>query len=247
VSAGGAVELVCERRGGRSVVARAHNAGLARTSRLPHTMDGAAHVMLATLGPGVLRGDRFVTTGRLGPDAALVVRAQMATPLFPGAAARLEARWEVATGAMLCVLGAPLVPLPGCNVEATLTLDVAGSGLAIAAETLVVGQGATLRGRTLGSIDGTVVLRDVVELRPTATQADAIGTVYAVAADDALRTRLTTAAWAVLAQAGEVRGGVGGCTGAVVVRIAGGAFAVGAATALVAECWRGLRFSAVRP
>jgi len=92
-----------------------------------------------------------------------------------------------------------------------------------------------------------VVLRDVVELRPTATQADAIGTVYAVAADDALRTRLTTAAWAVLAQAGEVRGGVGGCTGAVVVRIAGGAFAVGAATALVAECWRGLRFSAVRP
>ena len=237
----GAIDLVCERRGGRTVVARAHNAGLARTSRLPSARDGAAHVMLATLGPGVLRGDRFVTTGRLGPDAALLVTAQMATPIFPGAAARLETRWDVATGATLCAIGAPIVPLPGCSVELVLALDVAGSGLAIAAETLVVARDAMLRGRTLGALDGSVVLRDVVELRASATRAPAIGSVYAIAADDALRTRLTAEAWEFVDAAGDVRGGVGGVAGAVVVRFAGGAFAVEQATAVVAERWRAIR------
>lgn len=235
MSAAGAVELVCERRGARSVVTRAHHTGLGRSSRLPRRSDGAAHVMLGTLGPGVLRGDRFVTTGRLGPDASLVVTGQMVTPVFPGAAATLETHWEVATGATLCVIGQPLVPLTGSNLASVLTVDVAGSGLAIAAETLALGADAGLRARTLGRIDGSVVLRDVLELRPAHARADAVGSVYAIVADAALRARLTAEAWALTTSVPNVRGGVGGCDGAVVVRLIGGPFAVGRATAAVAE------------
>ena len=75
-------------------------------------------VMLATLGPGVLRGDRFVTAGRVGPGAALTVCAQMATPVFPGAVATLDARWQVGNDARLCLIGAPVVPLPGSRPSA---------------------------------------------------------------------------------------------------------------------------------
>jgi hypothetical protein len=235
VSAAGAIELVCERRGARSVVTRAHHAGLARSSRLPRGPDGAAHVMLATLGPGVLRGDRFVTAGRLGAGAALMVSAQMATPVFPGDAATLEAAWEVGTGARLCLVGQPLVPLPRSRLESVLTVDVAGTGVAIVAETLAFGPDAVLRARTLGRIDGAVVLRDVVELRPAHAYAGAVGAVYVIAADAELRARLTALAWSLADGDPQVRAGVGGCDGAVVVRCTGSPFAVQRLTAALAE------------
>jgi urease accessory protein UreH len=235
MSTAGSVDLVCERRGARTVVTRSHHAGLARSSRLPRRSDGGAHVMLGTLGPGVLRGDRFVTSGRLGPGASLVVTGQMATPVFPGAAATIEAHWDIATGARLCAIGQPLVPLAGSSLTSVLTFDVAGSGLAIAGETLALGHDATLGARTIGRIDGAVVLRDVLELRPALAQAEAVGSVYAIAADAALRARLTGAAWALVEAIPGVRGGVGGCDGAVVVRVVGAPFAVGEATAAVAE------------
>ncbi len=247
MNAAGAIDLVCERRGSRSVLARAHHAGLARTSRLPPERDGAARVMTATLGPGVLRGDRFVTTGRVGAHAALVATAQMATPVYAGAPAVLDARWEIAEGATLCLVGSPLLPQPGCTVTLELRLDVRGSGLAIAADTLVVAPGATVRGRTAGTLDGRIVLRDAIALQPGGTSSGAIGSVYAIAADPRLRARLTDAAWSFLDGANEVRGGAGGCDGAVVVRLAGGAFAVGEATAALAERWRALSAAGAPP
>lgn len=235
MSAAGAVDLVCECRGARTIVTRSHHAGLARASRLPRRSDGAAHIMLGNLGPGVLRGDRFVTSGRLGPGASLVVTGQMATPVFPGAAATIEMAWDVATGARLCFIGQPLVPFAGSNLTSVLTIDVAGTGLAIAAETLALGSDATLRARTLGRINGDVVLRDVLELRPAHTRAEAVGSVYAIVADAALRARLTAAAWTLVETIPGVRGGVGGCEGAVVVRAIGTPFAVCEATAAIVE------------
>jgi hypothetical protein len=233
VRTAGVLDLVCERRDERSVLARVRFEGLARSSRLP-APGGHARVMLSTLGPGLLGGDRFVTRVRVEPGGSLVATAQMATPVFPGAAAAAEGTWDVADAATLCVLGQPIVPLPGSAAEIRSTIGVAGTGFAVVAETLVPARGAVLRGRTLATIDGTVVVRDVVELRD-AVAAGSVGTVYAIAADGRLRERCATAAWAALADCAGVRGGAGVTAGAVVVRLCGGTFAVARATVAVAD------------
>ncbi len=137
-------------------------------------------------------------------------------------------------GARLCLVGQPLVPLSGSRLESVVTVDVAGTGVAVVAETLVFGPDAVLRARTLGRIDGTVVLRDVVELRPEHAHAGAVGAVYVIVADAALRARLTALAWSLADGDPQVRSGVGGCNGAVVVRCSGPPFAVQRLTASLA-------------
>jgi hypothetical protein len=218
--------------------------GLARASRLP-ARDGAACVQLGALGPGMLAGDRFVTHGTVAPGAVLLVRGQMATPVYAGGrAAGAEMRWTVDDGGTLVVVGQPVLPERGSVTELRVELDVRGSGCAIVAETLALAPGATVRASTIGRCDGTLGLRDVVAIDGDTVAAGAVGTLVALSGEAPLRERFSAAAWALLDADGTVRGGVGGTAHALVVRLRGGTFAVAQATAALADALLAIRMKA---
>lgn len=231
----GAVELACERDGARTIVRTARAEGLARVSRLP-SHDGAAHLQLATLGPGMLAGDAFALAGSLGPEATLVVNAQMATPIFAGAGATVATTsWRVAEGATLCAIGQPLVPAAASTSTLRTEIDVCADGCAIVAETLVVTADAALRSTVVARIDDVLALRDAVALPAVGVRGEAVGTVFAIARDAALRARFQATACRLLDTDATIHGGVGGTELALVVRTSGPTYAVQQATTALAR------------
>lgn len=227
MTAGGALELACERRGERSVVSRIVATGLARASRPLRRDDGLPHVVTSTLGPGAIAGDAHRIDARIGPGAALAVSGQMATPVFPGARpTELTATWHVATGGVVCAVAEPLLPVAGSDLRVHTTIEVAGDGVAIVAELLGGCSGVRLGARTTARIDGRLVVRDALDLDAATPPRGAAGTLYVITRDPAVRARITALAWQQLERTDAVRGGAGTTDGAVVVRIAGAPFAI---------------------
>lgn len=91
--------------------------GLLRASRGFREGD-AVRVVVAMLGPGYVRGDRFAICGRVGPDAHLVVGAQSAARALAGTPASSSiAAWWVGEGATLELHNEPLVVFEGAVHE----------------------------------------------------------------------------------------------------------------------------------
>jgi hypothetical protein len=221
VSAGGSIALTCAAEGGRTRLRALRYDGLSRASRAFAEPAGAIRLMLATLGPGVLGGDRFTLDGALDAAASLVAAAQMATPVFAGSTpSRSEARWQVAAGARLHVAGEPLLLEPGSRHAATATFALAGDAVALVVETFALRGPARLSMRTHASLDGNLVFRDAFDLAGEGP--GAFGTVALIAADPGLRAAFAERAGAYVAAGGPVRAGVGETAGAVVVRLSAG-------------------------
>ena len=145
----GHLGLVCINRDGRSRLTTLCFDGLARASRALREPRGAARVVTATLGPGLLGGDAVARDTVVASGATLVVAAQMATPVFAGnAPSRSDARSRVAAGAELYVTGEVLLLAPRSAHEVSAAFDVSGDGFAVHAEIVVLGAGARLRSRT---------------------------------------------------------------------------------------------------
>ncbi|MGP6156440.1 MAG: urease accessory protein UreD [Vulcanimicrobiaceae bacterium] len=221
MSATGSVDVVCGLRGDRSRLTSLRSSGLSRTSRAFAERGGAVRVVLGTLGPGVLAGDRFALTGRILARAALVVRGQMATPVFAGQTpSRAWATWAVGDGGLLDAVNEPLVLEAGSEHAARTQVDVEGSGVAILAETVGFRGPARLAVRTSVSLDGALVFRDALALEGSPA-AGALGTVVVVARDGALRAAIAEQARTLCASfSGEGRAGLGETAAAVVVRLA---------------------------
>jgi urease accessory protein UreH len=229
--------LACDARAGRTRLASIRTTGLSRASRSFAEADGGIRLVLATLGPGVLGGDRFALTGRVGRDALLVACGQMATPVFAGPApSRTDARWTVAPGGLVCVLGEPLLLEPGSVHAATATFALSGDGVAVAAETFALRGPARLTLRTQATIDGALAYRDAVE---TEEDAGAIGSVALVAAGARRRSLFAQRLETLERQLTGVRLGWGETNAAVVARIAGArVWDVRAATVAIAAAAR---------
>ncbi len=198
----GRIALTCAQRDGRSYLSHIRYDGLSRVSR-PQRAGGAAHLMLAHLGPGVIGGDRYALDVEVQAGASLLLTGQMATPVYARtAASSLDAAWQVETGASLIMCGEPVMLDAGARHEMCTTIDVAGDGYALA------------RVRTIARIDGRVVARDACDFRAFA---GAIATITIVCADAARREAIA-ASLAPLAAA--ARGGLGATPGAVILRAA---------------------------
>jgi urease accessory protein len=214
----GRIVLACARSGGRSSVMHLRYEGLSRVSR-PRRDAGAAHVVLAHLGPGILGGDVYDLDVAVEPDAALFVTGQMATPVYARERpSSLRAAWRVARGGSLAVRGEPLMLDTGARHDVDVTLDVAGGASAVLADIVTLGAGAVARLRTTARIAGRLVARDACDLR---AHAGAIATVVAVCDDAGRRAAMAGALHAALGAAGGVRGGIGSTAGAVVLRATG--------------------------
>jgi len=153
-----------EQRDGGTVVSRMRADGLWRTSR-PFHEGSAARIVLAQLGPGMIRGDRFASSGTVGPGAHLIVAGQMATRILPGQQpVTTSATWSVEAGGMLELLAEPTMICEGAAYDMRLTLALAGDARAILSEIVVCAESATARIETTVTRDGHTVVVDVLKL-----------------------------------------------------------------------------------
>jgi len=161
----GRLALACVYAGGRTRLKTLRFEGLARSSRALADTGGAIRVLTAALGPGFLGGDGVTRDIDVGAGATLIVAAQMATPVFAGAApSRGLTRASVAAGGALYAPGEPLLIAPGARHETSAELTICGDGVAFIAEIVALGFGARLRARTSAWIDGRLAVRDACDL-----------------------------------------------------------------------------------
>jgi urease accessory protein UreH len=170
--------LAAERRNGATVLTRMRAEGLWRTSR-PFREGEAARIVLAQLGPGMIRGDCFAGSGTVGPGAQLIVAGQMATRILPGREpVTTSATWSVEEGGMLDLYAEPTMICDGAIYEARLTIALTGDARAIVSEIVACAPSASARFATNVTRDGNAALIDVLKLDPEARApiADVIGT-----------------------------------------------------------------------
>jgi len=220
VRAAGSIALTCDARDGRSRLRAIRCEGLSRSSRAFAAPAGAIRLMLSTLGPGVLGGDRFTLDGTVAADASLVACGQMATPVFAGTApSQTDAGWQVADGAQLLVAGEPLLLEAGSTHAAGATFAVEGSGRAVIVDTFGLRGSARLSMRTRATLAGNLVYRDAYEI--SGDLAGAFGTVTLIAADAELRATFLARALELASVTESVRIGTGETAAAVIVRLHG--------------------------
>jgi urease accessory protein len=101
------LELVFERRRGRTVIAHAYSEPPYRIGQ-SFAIDDAAYVIIVCAGPGVFGGDRLRQSIRVGPGARVVLTSQSALQVHPGLQ---EVGIAELQGGVLCN---PAI-LPSCN------------------------------------------------------------------------------------------------------------------------------------
>ena len=168
------LHLAAERRNGSTVLARVHAQGLWRSSR-PFRDGIATRLVVSQLGPGMIRGDRFNTTGTVAQDAHLIVTGQMATRILPGSApVTTRATWTVADGGTLELLNEPTIVTAGAALDAQLTLQLEGAARAVVSD--IVSRTASANVRTAMKVErgGRIALIDVLQLDGDLNDADAV-------------------------------------------------------------------------
>jgi urease accessory protein UreH len=221
VRTAGSIALRCDAGAGRTRLRAIRCEGLSRSSRAFAAPAGAIRLVLSTLGPGVLGGDRFTLDGAIAERASLVACGQMATPVFGGPSpSQTDAGWHVADGAQLIVAGEPLLLEPDSTHAAGATFAIEGSGRALIVDTFGLRGSARLSMRTRATLDGKLVYRDAYEI--SGDLAGAFGTVTLISADAPARATFLARALAVATAAHDsVRIGTGETAAAAVVRLHG--------------------------
>jgi hypothetical protein len=156
--------LEAQARGDRTVVTTIRGSGLLRASR-PFREGGATRVVVAHLGPGMIRGDAFALGGRVEPGAHLIVAGQMATRVLSGPApATHAAAWHVAAGATLELLPQPVLVSTGASYAGTTTLELEPGARAVVTELVQRDPGAAVRITTLVRRGPRLALADTLRL-----------------------------------------------------------------------------------
>jgi len=224
----GTLDIAARHDGTRTVVDRLRYDGLARCSR-PFARGGAALVVLAQLGPGVIAGDAVATTGRLAPVAHLIVTQQTATRLLGGVrTAGARSQWTIGENAMLELIGEPLIAAADADYEATTTVDLADGARVLVAEIAHVPATASVRLRTVVTRHGRELLYDAVDAQTAAPAA--VGTLAYVGLTEEERMHCLAALDRAADVTAGVRIGTGALAHGVFARLTGdGAWLVGAA------------------
>jgi urease accessory protein UreH len=212
----GSLELHAARAGPRTVLRRLRYDGTLRCSRaFPH--EAAALVVTSQLGPGIVHGDRLRLQGTLDESAHLIVTAQSATRIMGGERTSIsEARWSVAAGALLELIGEPLVPAPGARFQTTTRITLEPDARVLLTDAVGARTDIDVRSRTIVERDGRECLYDALDVARCAP--GAIGT---LALFGLASTEIAAAVNALDAVAGasDVRVGIGAYSDGVFVRL----------------------------
>jgi urease accessory protein UreH len=199
--------------------------GLLRASRGFREGD-AVRVVVATLGPGYVRGDAFAISGRVGERAHLIVGAQSASRALAGTpASSWVAEWSVGEAATLELRNEPLVVFEDAvhETRTEVRLERAARLTLIDLAVLTGGRRCTLTSTTRIVSGAGLVLADRSVFGATVDPQQAVGTLISVREGDPgedLREILRRDAIAL--RTGGLAIGVGSTpAGATVVRIVG--------------------------
>ncbi len=228
VEASGALRIAASRHGQRTVVERARYDGLMRCSRPFAETDGSARLVVAQLGPGFVRGDRFTIAGELGRAATLHLQSQSATrALGEGDASHVETRWHLGEGATLVCTAEPTVAYAGASHRARATVTLArGASLAWLDAIAPYGRFERFETSLRVYFGETLALHDALRLTPERLGAGVVSACFIRAGMSATRSaELVAAADATgshLAANGDVALGIGSpAAGGVIVRARG--------------------------
>ncbi|MFM9106860.1 MAG: urease accessory protein UreD [Chloroflexota bacterium] len=142
----GAMRLRAARLGARTVLAEASRTAPFHPGPAHyHDPGGAAEVIVQEVGPGVFPGDRLRAEVIVEAGAALAVRGQGATRLYPappGAVAVISTSLRVAAGASLWWLPGDLLPYADASLEALTEVDLAPDARFLLLEIVTAGRAA---------------------------------------------------------------------------------------------------------
>jgi urease accessory protein UreH len=117
------LELVFEKRRGRTIVAHAYAEPPFRIATFD--IDDAAYVMIVCSGPGVFAGDVLHQSVRVGAGARAVLTSQSALQIHPGGAppAAVRHEYRVDRDAELHCHWDPMIPFPGASLAQSFHID----------------------------------------------------------------------------------------------------------------------------
>ncbi|MDB5072549.1 MAG: UreD urease accessory protein [Candidatus Eremiobacteraeota bacterium] len=181
------LRLEAHERDGTTVVGTIRAGGLLRASRA-FAEGAAARVVVSHLGPGMVRGDAFASSGRVAPGAHLIVAGQMATRVLSGPDPVINAaRWVVERGARLDVIAEPTLVASGASYDARLALALEPGARAVVTELVRRERGAALRVAMHVMRGERCALADVLALGADDAEDAAIGTLtvfHAIGGDE---------------------------------------------------------------
>jgi urease accessory protein UreH len=209
------LRLEAQARGGRTIVSRIRGEGLLRASR-PFHEGTASRIVVAHLGPGMIRGDAFATGGSVAPGAHLIVAGQMATRVLSGPEpARCDAVWHVGSGGTLDLQSEPVLVGAGTAYVGTTALHLAPGARVRVRELVSCERGARVRATLIGQRETRIAFVDALALDGE-VEAHAVGTLlFAGPVDLAALDACADALRGVRAGVGVLR------DGDVLVRVAG--------------------------
>lgn len=203
----GTLQLVARSEAGRTVLERVRYEGISRCSRAFPSGEGAL-VVLSQLGPGVVRGDTVTTHGRLDAGAHLIVTSQTATRLMGGPRnSHARASWTVGEGAILELIGEPLVANAGARYESTTRIQLGTRSLALISEIAQVPAGSDVRLMTSVRRSDLELYYDSIDAAAAAPHV--IGSFTLVGLDAATISPILSALDACADNARDVRCGTG--------------------------------------
>jgi urease accessory protein UreH len=207
------LHLAAEFRDERTVLSRVRADGLWRTSR-PFREGNATRIVLSHLGPGMIQGDSFRSTGTVSANAHLIVREQMATRILPGRdPVNASAAWTVNPGGRLDLILEPVLVTSGASYYGKLLISAGANSVVLVSELIVCESGASATTSLMIERDGRVEVIDNLRLEGPS---EGTGTLVIVGHDDSEALNLA------LAKCEHVRVGVGKLRGgALLARVAG--------------------------
>lgn len=164
----GLVRVRVERRGARSVLASCEG-HVPLAPRALGGREGWARVSLVQTVAGLLSGDAVEIELEVGPRAALELTATAATVAYPAQLpASIQVSCRVGAEGRLAWLPEPTVLAAGCDLHASMEVELAEGAAAVVRETIVLGRYGEVSGRcdTLLRCDlaGRPLLRDRVRI-----------------------------------------------------------------------------------
>jgi len=203
----GTLQIAARREAGRTILERVRYEGISRCSRAFPSGD-ATRIVLSQLGPGVVRGDAVTTHGRLGPGAHLIVTSQTATRLMGGPrSSRARATWTLGEGAVLELIGEPLVANAGARYESTTTIELEARSLALVSDIVQLPAGTDVRLTTSIRRSGCELYYDAIDAAAAAPHV--VGSFAFLGLEATAISTILTALDRCADDARDVRAGVG--------------------------------------
>ena len=153
-----------------------HYEGTARSSRAFDDGCGT-RIIVSTLGPGSLGGDRLAITGTVGEGAHLIVESQSATKIYGPRTSQCLAHWTVSEGATLELRMEPLLLFGTASYEGRTDVVLASTARLSMLECIAQAEEAPSCARLVTSIrrGGRLALRDAIALDAEHLQGCAVG------------------------------------------------------------------------